>query len=568
MEEAKENQEKQVKPKPFWQKELSTQDFVVLTISAVLLTFTFFSLAFHFDFFETQESNSNLYLCTSGDRVSNPELCPGGATEVQNPINNPSNFVPEQTNPQTIVEAESCGDNTCQTGENCMSCSQDCYCADNFVCQPTRSSSDLKGCYQVSCGDGYCDSEYENQVNCCNDCECPSGKSCQNNVCLELNPVINSNLKLDKVHSVTYLKATNDGGEIEISNTGNDTANNISITFTSPENYFDSKTITFHQLAPGETTTGTVILKYKDTILNVLSDYTSMAVEANIKFYNSLNEEKISNNSFSMSIKGRNFMTGTYPDMYPSWVTPTQPVVREFATKSTGGIATYRSTDEQMLAARWLFDSFIAYGIKYTTDAHASQDYIQFPYETLRNKGGDCEDLSLLYASLLEAVGINSILIKTPGHVYSGFENKEGEIVAIETTASNFEAALITGEQKYRDSGDTLIFPSDYWEEYPAIILPEDTEISLPNVTKQTGNCGITFNFSQGWIATSEVQFTNSGNATGAGCAAMYFNDEYNNRIGEDLSCWTVNPGEQLNFDYIVDIDFGDLLDSYSCYTK
>ncbi len=48
-------------------------------------------------------------------------------------------------------------------------------------------------------------------------------------------------------------------------------------------------------------------------------------------------------------------------------------------------------------------------------------DYLQFPNQSLAYKAGDCDDLSILYASLLEAVGIKTAFITAPGHIYMAF---------------------------------------------------------------------------------------------------------------------------------------------------
>jgi hypothetical protein len=44
-------------------------------------------------------------------------------------------------------------------------------------------------------------------------------------------------------------------------------------------------------------------------------------------------------------------------------------------------------------------------------------DYVQFPLETLERRAGDCDDLSVLYAALLEAAGVPCAFITVPGHI-------------------------------------------------------------------------------------------------------------------------------------------------------
>ena len=44
----------------------------------------------------------------------------------------------------------------------------------------------------------------------------------------------------------------------------------------------------------------------------------------------------------------------------------------------------------------------------------------KYPIETICEGGGDCEDQSILFVSLLESIGFDTILIIIPGHCYAG----------------------------------------------------------------------------------------------------------------------------------------------------
>lgn len=47
------------------------------------------------------------------------------------------------------------------------------------------------------------------------------------------------------------------------------------------------------------------------------------------------------------------------------------------------------------------------------------REFIQTPNETMKIKGGDCEDLTILMSSLLENIGFNTYLVLTDDHAYS-----------------------------------------------------------------------------------------------------------------------------------------------------
>jgi len=59
---------------------------------------------------------------------------------------------------------------------------------------------------------------------------------------------------------------------------------------------------------------------------------------------------------------------------------------------------------------KYLYTDFISNMI-YVADPRSSADRVQFPSETFTLKGGDCDDLSVAFSSLLESVGIQTAFI-------------------------------------------------------------------------------------------------------------------------------------------------------------
>jgi hypothetical protein len=66
--------------------------------------------------------------------------------------------------------------------------------------------------------------------------------------------------------------------------------------------------------------------------------------------------------------------------------------------------------------------------LKYTFDNAStnSNEYWRFSVETLVDETGDCEDTSILFASLMEAMGYDAVLIDLPGHIAVGILGGEG----------------------------------------------------------------------------------------------------------------------------------------------
>jgi len=88
-------------------------------------------------------------------------------------------------------------------------------------------------------------------------------------------------------------------------------------------------------------------------------------------------------------------------------------------------------------------------------------EYVKKPEETLANRGGDCDDLALLLASLLESVGIKTRFVFIPRHVYiqaylpeakTSLKDKEG-FVSLDITCNYCNV----GEVAYQNNKEKKI---------------------------------------------------------------------------------------------------------------
>ncbi|HLG19746.1 MAG TPA: transglutaminase-like domain-containing protein [Bdellovibrionota bacterium] len=60
----------------------------------------------------------------------------------------------------------------------------------------------------------------------------------------------------------------------------------------------------------------------------------------------------------------------------------------------------------------------------YDKDSTGRPDYTRYPYETLLDRTGDCEDFALLYSAILSHWCFDVVLLNTPGHVAVGINTK------------------------------------------------------------------------------------------------------------------------------------------------
>lgn len=102
-------------------------------------------------------------------------------------------------------------------------------------------------------------------------------------------------------------------------------------------------------------------------------------------------------------------------------------------------------------------------------------EYPKYPIETLSEKGGDCEDTSILLSALLRELGYETIFINPPRHMAiaiacegcegSAYQFNGKRYFYVETTASGFTIGKIPEE--YRVSKDRTIgmsaSPKELW---------------------------------------------------------------------------------------------------------
>ena len=115
------------------------------------------------------------------------------------------------------------------------------------------------------------------------------------------------------------------------------------------------------------------------------------------------------------------------------------------------------------------FAAAFVQNLEYTNDSVTSayDEYPRYPIETLYNKGGDCEDTSILLASILRSMGYNVVLIELSDHCAVGvlggdtlhgtyWEYDGGKYFYIETTNSGWGIGEVP--DVYR-SESAYIFP-------------------------------------------------------------------------------------------------------------
>lgn len=250
-----------------------------------------------------------------------------------------------------------------------------------------------------------------------------------------------------------------------------------------------------------------------ESILNQLSDSVTdgtITVE-----YRLLNKNKDFTFNLSFTTLSRNSMSWADDRQAAAFVSPRDASAQKFARQVKSIVKSKIRTDipVNIQYASAIFWALKEYGLNYVIDPSSaysdndgglSIDFLQFPYQTLTYHGGDCDDLSILNCSLLEALGIETAFITIPGHIYIAFdsgvspEEAEKSIsggkyiirddkvwIPYEITlcTDTFDLALRTGYSQWTKAGETaaLIPLKEAWLAFKAVSVPEsDASIELP----------------------------------------------------------------------------------------
>lgn len=200
------------------------------------------------------------------------------------------------------------------------------------------------------------------------------------------------------------------------------------------------------------------------------------------------------------------------------YVSKNNSVTVEFAKHVASAVRPLmnEARNENLQLAQALFGALSEYGMRYIVDPSSSYsanvgtvsiDFLQFPHQTLKYKAGDCDDLSILYCSLLESLGIESAFITVPGHIYAAFSldmnEEEGRKVYTEQeaifyggrtwipvevtmTQDTFAAARkygINEWNKYVETDNSRIYPMhDNWKDFKSVnVSQEGFEVKVPS---------------------------------------------------------------------------------------
>jgi tetratricopeptide (TPR) repeat protein len=186
-------------------------------------------------------------------------------------------------------------------------------------------------------------------------------------------------------------------------------------------------------IPPGETVRVPLRLELSDRALD-LEKSESRQLRLTLQ-YSLAGERKESESTHAVTVIEKHGMVWDEPERIGLYVTHLDEAVERFARDTVRG---FREEErgaivyDNLLRAMELFDALAAHGVRYVPDpenpfggilpGRPVLDTVRLPRETLRSRAGDCDDLAVLYAALLENVGIDTALVDVFDHVFVMFD--------------------------------------------------------------------------------------------------------------------------------------------------
>jgi hypothetical protein len=137
------------------------------------------------------------------------------------------------------------------------------------------------------------------------------------------------------------------------------------------------------------------------------------------------------NVSLNVTVHSRNAWNGEI-NRLGFFITPDDDEILKYSRPIANNIKLNDHQAKNIQLAKALFDDLNQKGIMYQSDPNIpfyEDDYVQFATETLQRHSGDCDDLVVLFASLLESAGIKTAFIdvqdpdEQEAHLYLIFDS-------------------------------------------------------------------------------------------------------------------------------------------------
>jgi len=225
---------------------------------------------------------------------------------------------------------------------------------------------------------------------------------------------------------------TADFGTVEIRNAESAEIRNVEIWFYA-EGYSSGPMLCARvpYLPKGASASAPLYAAFSDKVMTI-TENIRLSGEVRV-VYQLLGDSRSSNIETTFSIQHRNALTWEDPALLSTFISPNDPSVLEASKYIAGNVRaiTRPELDVNLQYALGLFEGLRLSGIAYSPDPQTPYasfrnsldkvDYVQYPHQTLAYRGGDSDDLAVLYAAALESVGVPAAIIPLKDEVIVAF---------------------------------------------------------------------------------------------------------------------------------------------------
>ena len=315
-----------------------------------------------------------------------------------------------------------------------------------------------------------------------------------------------NDIEFSHVFSAAYKQYTDEPvAKLTINNEAGVDYTNVKVSFFVKE-YMDFPTSTVVERIPANGKAEVSLLAAFNNKILSIDESTGVQTEVRAEFYMAGKPHTETHNE-SMTIYGKNSIIWDHLDMVGSFSTPKDETLAVFIRQLTN-IYSHKggAVNPNIAKAMTVYNGLSSYGIKYLADPNTPYgnlgdtqlDTIQFPRETLRQRSGDCDDLSILLSASLANLGMETAVLDVPAHLLMMFNTGvpafrkdtislhdnalviyEDEVwIPLEATLinSSFTEAWAEGARKYHlynNQGKLKVMPmATAWKTYPPVTLP------------------------------------------------------------------------------------------------
>jgi tetratricopeptide (TPR) repeat protein len=224
-------------------------------------------------------------------------------------------------------------------------------------------------------------------------------------------------------------------GQLTITNTESYALQDVDVAFFQA-GFMDSPTklVTISELPSGESRSIDLVASYNQQVFTT-EGITPLTGEV-IAEYISRNKAATQRFSVSYDLHDKTALTWDDDRKVAAFITPADSALRNYSSfiRQSCKDEVISGLSETLQTGMQVFNALTEIGCLYQVDPTspftAAQentmlvDSISLPRDTLKRATGDCDDLTVLYCSILETVGIETAYITVPGHIYAAFNTK------------------------------------------------------------------------------------------------------------------------------------------------